>query len=518
MNDNNNREPINIEPEDIETIDPIYETDYIREPINDPNNIYETIETPYMENKPEEREYRTYKPINQSIVTPETYDYNEATNTQSYDRGDYSANFNSNNYTQQVKQSQPPRKRPIRKFFRFVALFVVFVFLGGVIFGAGYGSAIYLGAQLTPDLVESTNTLTFDVNRIEPVISTSANIETSTNVVASIAKTAGPSVVTVTSSFSVNSNNLFGRSNNEVEGTGSGIIYELRDTDLLIVTNHHVIEDANSVEITFYDGITLDADIIGYDSQMDLAVVSIPLSVLDNSDVEDITVATFGDSELLEVGELAVAIGNPLGKEFSTTVTAGVISAVDRQLTIDNTELHLIQTDAAINPGNSGGALLNASGEVIGINTAKYIDESVEGMGFSIPTHLALPTITEIIESSSGTDISPETVTQELSSDRPFLGVGIDDITDEIYNQTNMPFGVYVTKVFENSAADEAGLEVGDVIYSIDGERLNNTDDLFSVLSEKVVGDTIKISVARGEDVHHLEATLTKASDVIITN
>lgn len=531
-----------------ESIDPIYSNHNEETNTNHVSNISSTPNDINNYTGETTGKYRTYKPIKSStIVTPETVNLDESligttetsvdeietsniysnyseidnnvnqNNFASYDRGDYSANFNSNNYQTQTKPTtaNTPRRKPIRKFFRFVAIFVVFVFLGGVVFGAGYGSAIYLGDRLTPDLVERTKTLSFDVNRIEPVISTSSTIESSTNIVTSIAKTAGPSVVTVTSSFKVNNNNLFNNRSAEVEGTGSGIIYELRDNDLLIITNHHVIEDANSVEITFHDGHTLEVDIVGYDSTMDLAVLSIPLTDLDNSDVTDITVATFGDSKNLEVGELAVAIGNPLGKQFSSTVTAGVISAVNRQLNIDGSNLSLLQTDAAINPGNSGGALVNANGEVIGVNTAKYVDESVEGMGFSIPIHIALPIISNIIDSSSGTDIAPVVESQPINADRPFLGVGIDNITDEIYNETNMPFGIYVTQVFEDSAADKAGIEIGDVIYSIDGVKLNDTDDLFAILADKKVGDTLKISVARDEDVLHLEATLTKASDIL---
>jgi len=541
MNDNDkNTDPLQTNTpqrvKSFENIDPIYETDPPITPL-DNSKEFDTISKTN-----NALGFRTYKPINRStIIKSNTYNFEENktikssdtingdtsdyiyshyeeetnqlvdNNLASYDRGDYSANFNSNNYEAQIKPIKS-KKRPIRKFFRFVALFIVFVFLGGIVFGAGYGSAIYLGDRLTPALVQRTRALSFDVNRIEPVLSTTSSIESSTNIVTSIAKTVGPSVVTITSSFSVNNNGLLNNRSAQVEGSGSGIIYALRDNDLLIITNYHVIEDANSVEVTFHDGNTLEANIIGFDSKMDLAVLSISINVLDNSDIKDITVATFGDSNQLEVGELAVAIGNPLGKQFSSTVTAGVISAINRQLTIDGSNLSLLQTDAAINPGNSGGALVNSKGEVIGVNTAKYVDESVEGMGFSIPIHIALPVISNIIDSSNGTDIAPATVVNE---DKPFLGVRISNITDEIYNLTNMPFGIYVTEVFANSAAAKAGIEVGDVIYSINGKKLNDIDALFAVLANKAVGDTIKISVARGEDVLHLQATLTKSSDVI---
>jgi len=402
---------------------------------------------------------------------------------------------------------QQRRRRPL---LRFTALFVAFVFLGGVVFGAGYGTALYLGEQLTPSLVNKTQSLTFDVNRIEPVVSSTITQDSSKSIVSAIAKSTGPSIVTISSTIEVNQRSFFSNGTYEAEGTGSGILYQLRDNDLLIVTNHHVIEGAKKVVVTFHEGESFDADIIGYDSRMDLAVLSIPLSTLDESQLKDITIAKFGNSNELEVGEIAVAIGNPLGKQFTSTVTAGVISAVNREITIEGTQLNLLQTDAAINPGNSGGALVNSLGEVIGINTAKYADVNIEGMGFAIPSSIAVPIIEKIIINPTGSDIA-----YSLDADRPFLGVKIADITEDLYAQTGMPFGVYVTDVVDGSAAAIAGIEAGDVIYSIDGIKIINTDALFDSLAKKVVGDIVKISVARGDQVVTVEATLTSYGDVM---
>ena len=453
------------------------------------NDKYENIDPIYQkEENANENQYRSYPPT-YNTAPPRDVDYRE---------------------TEGPVPNQT-KKKTKRSFPRFVALFVVFIFLGGITFGAGYSTALYLGDQLTPSLIQSqAQKLTFDVNQIEPVVSSNSTLYESTNLVSSIAKTAGPSVVTITSSYLVNQNNFFNSQTFEREGTGSGIIYKLRNDDLLIITNHHVIADANGVEVTFSDNTHLPGDIIGYDSRNDLAVISVSLEDIDNSDLSDITVATFGDSEALEVGELAVAIGNPLGKEFSNTVTAGVVSAVNREITISETSLTLIQTDAAINPGNSGGALVNSNGEVIGINTAKYVNESVEGMGFAIPVHIGLPVIETIIENGSGEDVA-----YAMNDDKPFLGVQISDINEQIYNETGMPFGIYVTEVYENSAAANAGVEAGDVIYSLNGQKLMNTDDLFDALSDKAVGDVIKLSVARGDQVLNLEAQLTRYGDVI---
>lgn len=405
------------------------------------------------------------------------------------------------------------RVRKKRNLPRFVALSVLFLFLSGIVFGAGYTTAIYIGDQLTPTLVGKTNTLTFDVNRIEPVISSSTTEETASGSIPLIAKTVGPTVVTITSEVEQTVGSFWGNQTYVNEGTGSGIIYKLRDEDLLIITNHHVIENAMSVDVTFDEGHSLAAEILGYDSTMDLAVLSIPLDELDASEIATITEATFGDSEALEVGELAVAIGNPLGKEFSNTVTAGVISAVDREIDIDGTTLTLIQTDAAINPGNSGGALVNKNGEVIGINTAKYVDESVEGMGFSIPMHLALPIIEDIVENGNGEDLA-----YAMTDDKPFLGVSISDITEDIYQSTGMPFGIYVADVYEGSAADLAGIEAEDIIYAMDGQKLANVDALYEALADKKVGDVISISIARGDKIVKVEATLTRYGDVNVEN
>ncbi len=440
--------------------------------------------------------YRTYQPVTSDS------NYSEP----QYRRYDDAPQFSTGGGNQTPPPKQPKKKH---RFPRFVAMFVIFVFLGGAVFGAGYSTALHFGNQLTPELASTTSSLNFDVNQISPVVSSNTKEVESGSTVAAIAKNVGPSVVTISSKFQVASNNFFNQQTQEVEGTGSGIIYKLRDKDLLIITNHHVIADATDVEVTFHDGTSLAANIIGYDSRMDLAVLSIPLSAINESGMDDITVATFGDSSALEVGELAVAIGNPLGKEFSSTVTAGVISAVNRELTLENTKLTVLQTDAAINPGNSGGALVDSKGEVIGINTAKYVDEKVEGMGFSIPVHLALPVIKTIIESGNGSDVA-----YAMNDDKPFLGVGISDISNDVYAQTGMPFGVYVTNVYAGSAADKAGIMEGDVIYSINGDRIANTNALFDTLSTKSVGDTLEISVSRGEKLLTLNATLTRYGDV----
>lgn len=413
--------------------------------------------------------------------------------------------------------SKPKKKRTAFKFFRKTVAFALIIFLAGGIFGGGYFSALYFGNTINQQLADrfgleyTTNTNGFSVNKIQPIVSES----TSDNVISAIAKSVGPSVVTITSKIQSNTNDLFSNSGSSGEGTGSGIIYEVNNEQVLIITNQHVIDGATSVEVSFGEEATVPANILGFDSKMDLAVLSVNISDLQQEDkslVDALTVATFGDSDQVAVGELAVAIGNPMGKAFSNTITAGVVSAKDRQLEIENSAINFIQTDAAINPGNSGGALVNSKGEVIGINTAKYVDQSVEGMGFAIPSNQALPIIKNIISTGGGQDTA-----YTLDEDRAFLGVGIADIDSNTYNETGMPFGVYVTKVYAGSAADKAGIKSGDIIYSLDHKKVMTAESLFEALGNYKVGDELTIGVVRAEAVMELKATLTAYKDVKIT-
>lgn len=246
---------------------------------------------------------------------------------------------------------------------------------------------------------------------------------------------------------------------------------------------------------------------------MDVAVLGVPIDEVE-SKLDQIILATFGDSDSVKIGEPAIAIGNPLGPQYASTVTAGIISALGRDIYIDqNTaQVNLIQTDAAINPGNSGGALLNDLGQVIGINSAKYVDESVEGIGFAIPINDAIDVIDKILLNPEGQDIG-----YELSDDRAFfLGVQISDITSEIYNETGMRFGVYITGVFPHSGAAEAGITEGDIIYSIDGDKVKkNIQALFNALDNALVNDIIEIGILRGDDILTLKAPLYSYKDVM---
>ena len=265
------------------------------------------------------------------------------------------------------------------------------------------------------------------------------------------------------------------------QGSGSGIIIS---EEGYIVTNQHVISGASEVEVVLNTGSTYTASIVGQDEKTDLAVLKI-----ETKDNEPLTAAVLGDSTDLEVGEPAVAIGNPMGMEFSGSVTAGIISAVNRTMTIENRTYNLIQTDAAINSGNSGGALINQYGEVIGINSVKLSTTGVEGMGFAIAISEAKPIINELMESGYVTG-------------RPLVGIGIAETR----------YGLFITSIKEGSGAEEAGLMVNDMILSVDGEDVSSTSDINEIRDKKKPGDTLKFKILREKETMEIPVKLTEDS------
>lgn len=249
------------------------------------------------------------------------------------------------------------------------------------------------------------------------------------------------------------------------QGSGSGIIIS---EDGYVVTNQHVIDNASEVEVVLNTGTTYTAKIIGQDTKTDLAVLKI------DPKEEKITPATLGDSTTLQVGELAVAIGNPMGMEFSGSVTSGIISAVNRTMTIENRTYNLIQTDAAINSGNSGGALINRFGEVIGINSVKLSSSGVEGMGFAIAISEAKPIINDLMQSGYVTG-------------RPLVGIGI----------TETRYGLFISQIAEKSGAEEAGLKVNDMILEVDGKKVTSTSEVNEIRDTKKPGDSLNFKILR---------------------
>ena len=325
--------------------------------------------------------------------------------------------------------------------------------------------------------------------------------------VAQVAANAMPSVVSITTLTVQEVQNFFfgGTTVQEYESTGSGIIVGQNDTELLVVSNNHVVEGSKSLTVSFVDGKSVEAQIKATDGDIDLAIIAVPLAGIESDTMDAIKVATLGDSDSLVVGEPTIAIGNALG--YGQSVTTGIVSALNRQ--IDDFDAELIQTDAAINPGNSGGALLNAKGEVIGINTVKVSADAVEGMGYAIP----ISDVSDIINDL----MNRETRLKVAESEQGALGISgvtVDGTTSQLYN---MPEGVHVSEVIEGGAAEEAGITKGCIIVKLDKTKIDDMEELVEQLEYYKAGETVTITVKipseKGEYVEKTyEVTLSKRS------
>ena len=328
---------------------------------------------------------------------------------------------------------------------------------------------------------------------------TTSSSSTGTSDVATIAKNAMPSIVSITNMSVQEVQSFFGGTQQqESTSVGSGIIIGQTDSELLILTNNHVVEGNEKLTVSFVDNESVEANVKGTDSTKDLAVVAVKISDVKDSTMDEIAVATMGDSSKLEVGEQVVAIGNALG--YGQSVTSGIVSATER--TLDGYEGGtLIQTDAAINPGNSGGALLNSNGEVIGINTAKVATDSVEGMGYAIPISDASDTIQNLMNQGTKTKVS--------EAEQGYLGIQGVDVSDESAKMYNMPTGVYISDVVKNGGAQQAGLTKGSVITGLEGTTISDMNSLKEQLQYYRVGDKVKVTVqVPGNNGEYTEKTV----------
>ena len=302
--------------------------------------------------------------------------------------------------------------------------------------------------------------------------------------VAKIAQNAMPSVVSITNMSVQQVQNFFGGvQEQEMKSAGSGIIISQTDSELLIVTNNHVVEGSDTLTVTFADEESVEANIKGTDASKDLAVIAVDLKDIKDSTRDAIAVAQMGDSDKIQVGEQAVAIGNALG--YGQSVTTGIISATGRSL--DGFDIGLLQTDAAINPGNSGGALLNANGEVIGINTAKASSTEVEGMGYAIPISEVSDVITNLMNQDTKKKVSEE--------EQGSLGIEAVDVTSDSAQMYGMPEGVYVFDVIEGGGAEKAGITKGSVITGLNGSTIDSIDTLQEQLQYYAVGTKVKLTL-----------------------
>ena len=332
----------------------------------------------------------------------------------------------------------------------------------------------------------------------------------STYTVAQIAEKCTSSVVAITNKSVSDTRNLFGQMyENETESAGSGVIINKSDSEILIVTNYHVIEGSKTLTVCFNDSkdSVYEASVKGTDESNDLAVIAVSIKDMDEDVLNNITIASVGDSTKSIVGEQVVAIGNALG--YGQSVTSGYISALDKEVAIDESNsATLIQTDAAINPGNSGGALFNMNGELIGINTAKYAETSVEGMGFAIP----MSTAKDIIE-----DLMQGTSKEKMSSGYGSLGIYGQDVDSEVASTYEMPQGVYIAQVLEDSAAGNAGMQKGDIITKLDKKSISSMSALKDALQYFKAGEKVSVTYARNNngtfEEKTVEVTLGKASE-----
>ncbi len=354
---------------------------------------------------------------------------------------------------------------------------------GGLVFGIVACAAFQAGNVIVD---RATGDDAKEVRQTSTATQLNQTSSTVTSDVSGIVEQAMPSIVSITNMSVQEVQSFFGQTQEqESESLGSGIIVQQSDTELLIATNNHVVEGADTLTVTFADEENVEANIKGTDPSKDLAIVAVPLESIKDSTMESIAIATLGDSNEVQVGEPAIAIGNALG--YGQSVTTGIISATNRQIDMDGFNSELIQTDAAINPGNSGGALLNANGAVIGINTAKISSSVAEGMGYAIPISDASEVLTDLMNRETRTRVSDE--------ERGYLGITGQDVSSDIGEAYNMPTGVYISEVTEGSGADQAGLSRGSIITGMEGVTIDSMETLQDQLSYYAVGETVELTV-----------------------
>ncbi|RGS82369.1 S1C family serine protease [Coprococcus sp. AF21-14LB] len=401
-------------------------------------------------------------------------------------------NDGDQNYTE--SNQEPENRRPKKKGRKAVAVVcagMVFGLVASVTFQASnYMVERVLGkSERTTSTTKNTSSSSTNVNSTKLTQTKS----TVTSDISEIVENAMPSVVSITNISVQQVQSFFqGTQEYESQSSGSGIIIGKNDSELLVVSNNHVVSGSDTLTVTFINNTSVEAQIKGTDPDKDLAVVAVPLDKIDEDTMSQIAVATLGDSSELKVGEPVIAIGNALG--YGQSVTNGIVSAKDRTLSSSNPEgeteensVKYIQTNAAINPGNSGGALLNMNGEVIGINTAKVADSAVEGMGYAIP----VSDVSDIIEDL----MNRTTRTKVNEGEQGQLGITGFDVAEENAAMYGMPKGVYISKVAGGSGAEKAGLTKGSIIVEFDGTAIDSMATLQERLQYYKAGETVSVTV-----------------------
>ena len=445
-----------------------------------------------------------------------SYQYDNGNNSNDTYNNSYSSHgwrdestYNNENYYGNIPPEPDKRRRQRKngsknnkngmgkKAAKLVASAAVFGLVAGACF-VGVSVAKDKLYPSTADRIETTSGTTSAKSETSSSGSSSSNSN-----VASVVNEVMPSVVSITST--IQSSNYYGFGTQESEGAGSGFIVAKTKDNLMIATNNHVVSDATSLTVGFADDTTAKATVVGTDSSADLAVISVKLSDIKDSTASKIKVATLGSSDDLKVGEEVVAIGNALG--YGQSVTTGVVSAKNREISLTDGTMNLLQTDAAINPGNSGGVLINMDGQVVGINNAKLEDTSVEGMGYAIPITTAKTILTDLMNASSVS-----------TKDAAFLGVVGRDINESYSSALGIPSGIYVSQVVSGSPAEKAGISAGDVITKFEGNNVSTMSGLKEKLALKKANTKVKITFKRANQSGTYEektvtVTLGKKSD-----
>ena len=408
---------------------------------------------------------------------------------------------------QQEKTKKVREKKPMttgKKWVTVVAMALVFgLIAGGTMFGVNAAGNYLAGNDSSSDQVGQTQTTSSDSN-------SSSSDGSGQGTVAEVAKNAMPSVVTISTMSVEEMRSFFGGTQQyEVEGAGTGVIVGENDTELLIATNNHVVEGATSLSVGFIDEESVEGEVKGTDVNNDLAVVSVKLSDIPEDTMNQIKIATVGDSDDLQLGDQVVAIGNALG--YGQSVTSGYVSALDRDLTLTDqsgttiNSTGLIQTDAAINEGNSGGALLNMKGELIGINEAKSSSTStgatVDNIGFAIPIDKAEESLQQLMNLKTREKVD--------ASQASYLGIRGEDVSAEASELYGIPAGVVITEVVENGPADQAGVKKGDILTELDGRSISSMAQLQDVLQYYAAGETVDLVVQRSDNGEYQAQTLS---------
>lgn len=425
-------------------------------------------------------------------VVDNNYDINNKFNNGFINNG-----YSNNNYP------QPSPELELKKDIKFLKIIIILLFFT-------------ITGIVTWILLKDNGKITSNKSNDEKVDVEIAKTETTKNNVegvylldvSDVVDKAMPSIVAITSKTLVK-NGYYGPfyldRDQYSTGAGSGIIIDKTDSELLILTNKHVVEDADQLSVKFIDDKSVDATVKGSSNAKDIAVITVKLKDIDSTTLKKIKIASIGNSKELKVGQGVIAIGNALG--YGQSVTVGVISALNRQVKVDNMSANMIQTDAAINGGNSGGALLNSNGELIGINSAKYSSNgytsgaSIEGMGFAIP----ISDVSEIIEKLK----KGEKITEK---ERGYLG--ITGYETSVLGDTGLPKGVYIKSIVKNSGADKAGLSIGNIITKVDEIEIESFEDVSAALEDKKAGDkvTVYVKYASGRDYKEKKVTVKLSS------